>query len=219
MEITMLKSKSLYRILLAIIICFIIYVTYMNFIYDPQAVDFLNHKSNKKVNVPAWLNVMYIHVVFACLAMVSGVVNFSNKILRTYRRLHRINGYFYLIAVLIVVVTSGYMAPYATGGKAVSMAFNLLNIVWPIMTITAIVKIRKKQVHAHRRWMTRSYAFIFTNMVIHMITYVLHDGIGIAYDVSYTIGVYGSLLLLPLAAEIVNVNINKPNPLAQTPNL
>jgi len=39
------------------------------------------------------------------------------------RTFHRINGYVYLISVLIVVITSGYMAPYATGGKAVCIAF------------------------------------------------------------------------------------------------
>ncbi|WP_240417885.1 DUF2306 domain-containing protein [Paenibacillus periandrae] len=208
----MLKLKSYYLIMLAIIICFIVYVIYMNFIYDPQAASFLDHKLNKKFNAPVWLNVMYVHILCACLAMVSGAVNFSQTILRKYRKLHKMNGYVYVAAVIIVDVTSGYMAPYATGGKAVSIAFNLLNIVWPIMTVIAIMKIRKKQVQAHRKWMTRSYAFCFTNLIIHTITYVLHDGIGIGFVTSYTSGVYGSLLLLPVIAEIINIKFHSSTP-------
>lgn len=141
----MLKPRSYYFIMLAIIICFIVYVIYMNFIYDPQAASFLDHKLTMKFNTPVWLNVMYVHVLCACLAMVSGALNFSQTILMKHRKLHKMNGYVYLAAVIIVDVTSGYMAPYATGGKAVSIAFNLLNIVWPIMTVIAIMKIRKNK--------------------------------------------------------------------------
>ncbi|MBD0381976.1 DUF2306 domain-containing protein [Paenibacillus sedimenti] len=199
------KSKLLYLLMLIVSIVFIIYVLYINFIYDPQAAEFLSRKTNLKrsVNIPAWLTVMKVHVVLACLAMVSGAVNFSHRIQRKYRKFHRINGYVYLISVIAVVITSGYMAPYSTGGKVNSIAFNLLNIIWPIVTITAIVKIKKKQVNNHRKWMVRSYAFCFTNMAIHMITSVFNNGFGIAYSTSYTIGVYGSILLLPLLAEAV----------------
>lgn len=201
----MSKSKLLYICMLLASSVFILYVVYMNFIHDPRAVEFLSHKSDlpRQVKLPAWLNVMYVHVAFACVAMVSGAINFSGRILRKYRRLHRMNGYVYLVSVLVVVVTSGYMAPYTTGGKVNGMAFNVLNIVWPILTITALVKIRKKRIDEHRKWMVRSYAFCFTNLFIHMITFVMNQGAGLAYATSYTIGVYGSLLLLTVLAEIV----------------
>jgi uncharacterized membrane protein YozB (DUF420 family) len=109
------------------------------------------------------------------------------------------NGYAYVVSV-VVVVTSGYMAPYATGGKPNSMAFNLM---WPAMTIAAIVRIKKKRVDKHRKWMIRSYAFCFTNMFIHAITFVVHEGLNMEYPASYTVGVYGSIVLLLLLAEIV----------------
>ncbi|MNG36464.1 hypothetical protein D3C84_1234970 [compost metagenome] len=66
------------------------------------------------------------------------------------------------------------------------------------------MRIRKKRVQAHREWMVRSYAYCFTNMLIHLVTYMLHNGAGVAYVTSYTISVYSSLILLPLAAEAVN---------------
>ncbi|CAH1223028.1 hypothetical protein PAECIP111891_05438 [Paenibacillus allorhizoplanae] len=201
----MSTSKKAYLFMLLITFLFIVYVLYANFVHDPQATAFLGHKEALKraLHTEVWLKVMNVHVIFACMAMLSGAANFSTVILKKYRKFHRMNGYFYLISVVIVDVTSGYMAPYATGGKASSMGFNLMNIVWLVMTIVAIVKIKKKQVNPHRKWMTRSYAFVFTNLTIHTITALLHDGIGLAYITSYTIAVYGSIICLMLAAEIV----------------
>lgn len=207
----MIRSKHLYLLMIFISSVFIIYVLFTNFIHDPQATEFLSHKSNLKrsIHTPLWLNVMYIHTIVACIAMVSGAINFSNQILKKYRKFHRINGYVYMICVILVVITSGYMAPYSTGGRINSIAFNMINIIWPWMTIAALVQIKKKQVNKHRKWMVRSYAFCFTNMFIHIITFVFHDGFGISYDTSYTIGIYGTILLLFILAEIVIRTIYK----------
>ncbi|MEK8132826.1 DUF2306 domain-containing protein [Paenibacillus filicis] len=201
----MFTSKQAYRLMLVVTIGFILYAVYFNFIHDPQAAAFLSHKTNqtRALSTAVWLKVMYIHVGFACIAMLAGAVNFSGRVLRQYRRFHRINGYIYLLAVLIVDLTSGYMAPYATGGKATSMAFNFLNILWIFLTVVALVKIKKKQIHSHRKWMVRSYAFCFTNMLIHLLTFVLNNCFGLDYATSYTIGVYSTIPLLLLAAELV----------------
>lgn len=201
----MSTSKKAYLFMSFITALFIVYVLYANFVHDPEATVFLSHKTALKraLNTTVWLKVMNVHILFACAAMIAGAVNFSKTMLQKHRKFHRMNGYFYLISVLIVDVTSGYMAPYATGGKASSMGFNLMNIVWLVMTIVAIVKIKKKQVDSHRKWMTRSYAFVFTNLTIHAITALLHDGVGLAYTTSYTIAVYGSIICLMVAAEIV----------------
>ncbi|WP_282942414.1 DUF2306 domain-containing protein [Paenibacillus sp. RC67] len=178
---------------------------YKNFMYDPQATEFLQHKAGLKkvVQLPIWLKIMYVHVAFACMAMISGALNFSQSLLIQYRRFHRINGYVYLISIMLVDLTSGYMAPYATGGKINSIAFNFLNLIWLVFTVAAIVQIKKKRVVKHRKWMIRSYSLCFTNLFIHLITTTMHRGIGLAYETSYTIGVYGSIILLLMISEII----------------
>lgn len=198
-------SRRLYGSMLVVMAGFVLYVLYANFIHDPQAGEFLSHKVNQKrtVSVPIWLNVMYVHVIFACIAMIGGAMNFSNTLLQKSRRFHRVNGYLYVASVMVVVLTSGYMAPYATGGKLTSVPFNLLNIIWPAMTVIAILKIKKKQIHKHRQWMARSYAFCFTNLFIHLFATLFHSGFGLAYKTSYAIGVYAAILSLFLLAEIV----------------
>ncbi|MGO0062777.1 DUF2306 domain-containing protein [Brevibacillus fluminis] len=197
--------KHFYALMLAVAAVFIGYSFYANFIHDPQATGFLGHKVALKrpINLPVWLTVMEVHIVFACVALVSGALNFPSRIVQNYRKFHKFNGYLYVASVVIVDLTSGYMAPFSTGGKINSVAFNLLNIIWLGMTIAAIAQIKRKQIDKHRKWMVRSYAFCYTNMFIHLITYVCHNGFGMAYETSYTIGVYGTILLLLVIAEIV----------------
>ncbi|MBJ6361437.1 DUF2306 domain-containing protein [Paenibacillus sp. GCM10012307] len=198
-------SKLAYRLMLTVTLGFVLYTLYYNFIHDPQATAFLSNKTNlaQAFSTVVWLKVMYVHVMFACIAMLTGAVNFSGRVLRQYPKFHRINGYLYLAAVLIIDLTSGYMAPYATGGKASSIAFNFMNILWFFLTVVALVKIKKKQIHSHRKWMVRSYAFCFTNMLIHLLNFVLQKSFGLTYATSYTISIYSTIVLLLLAAEFV----------------
>ncbi|MCY9691413.1 DUF2306 domain-containing protein [Paenibacillus alginolyticus] len=201
----MKKRKTLYGILAAVSILFILYTLADNYMIDPRAEGFLSHKTGlrRELNLPVWLNVMHLHVACACIAMAAGLLNFSNRIFEKSRKFHRINGYVYLVSVLLVVITSGYMAPYATGGKISSMGFNALNIIWLLITIMALVQIKKKRMIRHRNWMIRSYAFCFTNMSIHLITSLFHQGFGLIYVTSYTIGVYGSIVLLLLIPNFI----------------
>ncbi|MBB2483057.1 DUF2306 domain-containing protein [Bacillus sp. APMAM] len=204
-----IKGRYLYFTMIAISVAYMVYVTLTNLYFDPHATHFLSHKTklNHPMNVPVWLNVLYIHIVFACLAMGTGAINFSNRILRKHRMLHRINGYMYIVSIFVVCGTSGFMAPYATGGRINSIAFNLMNMIWMVLTITALVQIKQKQVNQHRKWMVRSYVFCFTNMFIKILTFVLNDGFGITYDISYTSAVLGTILVNFILAEIVIRNV------------
>ncbi|OPA73525.1 hypothetical protein BVG16_28260 [Paenibacillus selenitireducens] len=198
-------KKHLYPIMIIVSVLYILYVTYMNLFYDPQATSFLRHKINlqRPLHIPIWLNVMYIHVIFACLAMLAGAINFSKHTQRKFRKFHRMNGYLYVISVCMVDITSGYMAPFSTAGKINSIAFNAVNMIWLAMTIMALVYIKRKQPVKHRHWMVRSYAFCFTNLFIHLFTFILHNGTGLPYELSYTIGVYGAIFTNLVLAEIV----------------
>lgn len=201
----MKRNGKFYGLVAVVGSLFIVYALVKNYVIDPEAAAFLSRKTGlrRELNQPVWLNVMYVHVAFACIAMAAGLLNFSNRIFERSRRFHRINGYVYLASVLLVVLTSGYMAPYATGGRASSMGFNALNLIWLFITVMAFVQIKKKRIAQHRNWMIRSYAFCFTNMFIHLITSLLHQGLGLVYATSYTFGVYGSIILLLILPGIV----------------
>jgi uncharacterized membrane protein len=200
-EVTM-STKNLYKLLLLFIGSYLVYTLADNYMLDHRAAFFLEQKVDLRdsFRLPIWLDVMYIHVFVACLATWSGAVNFSRGLAWHQRKFHRINGYVYAISVLLVSLTSGYLAPYATGGKLVSIPFNMINLFWPIMIIAAIVHARKGRLEKHQNWMIRSYLFCFTNLFIHLISDVLYKT-GMNYMLSYTIGVYGAIVLNITIAE------------------
>lgn len=198
--------KLIYRLLPLAAFVFLVYTVYMNFVRDPGATAFLAHKAGQAKQtpyLPVWLGVKNIHIVAACLAAAAGALNFPAALRSRFPRFHRTNGAIYLASVLVVDLSSGYMAPYATGGLKNSIVFNMLNLLWPLCTAAAIVQIRKKRAASHRKWMIRSYAFIFTNPSIHLIAYLLHNVFGAAYVTGYTVGVYAAIPLLLAAAELV----------------
>ncbi len=211
----MRNHNRLYFLLAVLTVCFIAYALIKNYLIDPGADSFLSQKNGLKreLNLPVWLNVMYIHVAFACLAMATGLLNFSATLYKKSRKLHRSFGYAYILSVMLVVLSSGYMAPYATGGKISSIGFNLINIIWPAITLVAFIQIKKKQIIRHRNWMIRSYAFCFTNMLIHLIALLFENLLGFSYTASYTAGIYGSLALLLLIPEVLLRTIAKPRKL------
>ncbi|MFP7492898.1 DUF2306 domain-containing protein [Terribacillus saccharophilus] len=199
-----MSLRTLYKMLLVFISIYIFYTLLDNYILDHRAAFFLEQKINLRdsFRLPVWLNVVYVHVFVACLATVSGAVNFSRGLAWHKRKFHKINGYVYAAAVLLVSLTSGYLAPYATGGKLVSVPFNMVNLFWPIMIVVAIVHARKGRLEKHQNWMIRSYLFCFTNMFIHLISFVLFKA-GLNYPLSYTIGVYGSIAVNLVIAESI----------------
>jgi hypothetical protein len=200
----MKRSQTIYKLVAGVVILYIVYALVVNLVVDPGADSFLSHKTNleRELKLGIWLNVMHVHVGFACVAMAAGFINLTRSG-EKHRRFHRLNGYLYVFSVLVVVLTSGYMAPYATGGKVSGMGFNLINVVWLILTTTALFHIFRKRMVQHRRWMLRSYAFCFTNMLIHLFTFVLHRLFDMAYVTSYIFGLYGSIALILLTPEVL----------------
>ncbi|MDE1455237.1 DUF2306 domain-containing protein, partial [Bacillus paralicheniformis] len=85
--------------MLIVIAVYVLYTLFENLILDPQSTSFLSHKSHLRdsFHLPVWLKVMYVHVVAACLAMASGAVNFSSALLTKSRKIHRFNGWLYVV--------------------------------------------------------------------------------------------------------------------------
>ncbi|MFD2172076.1 DUF2306 domain-containing protein [Tumebacillus lipolyticus] len=184
--------------LLFAIFLFLLYTFTVNFILDPEATQFLAHKDKLPKNSDAWLLVMRIHTIFASIALLTGALNFLTP---HRKRLHRSLGLLYCIAVLGTVVTSGYMAPTATGGKVTSMVFNLLELAWLASTFMAVLHILRKNLRKHRNWMIRSFVICFTNFFVHLIAYLLHAIFDLDYRDAYVFGVYGSIVINLSLAE------------------
>ncbi len=103
------------------------------------------------------------HAIFAGLALLMGVFQFSNRLRARFLGVHRKLGYAY---VLCVFVGAPLAIPLAvkTGTPVLTAASVLQTLGWTTCTAIALYCIKSGNIQQHRRWMIRGYPFamIFT---------------------------------------------------------
>lgn len=103
------------------------------------------------------------------MALLLGPFQFIKKLRNKYLKWHRRMGKAYLVSVLFLAGPSGlFMAFYAEGGLVASIGFSMMAIVWIFTTYMAYETIRKKNIEAHKAWMTRSFAMTFAAVTLRL---------------------------------------------------
>ncbi|GMA57250.1 putative membrane protein DUF2306 [Alicyclobacillus sacchari] len=199
----MVVRRYLGDIAIAAAIAYALYMLFSSFIADPQDVSFLSHKVGiaRHLNHPVWIAVLHIHIAAAVVAIVSGMLNWTLTGAKHRCGVHRMVGYLYVLSVLGVDGTSGYLAPFATGGEISTVAFNTLNVYWLIVTVLAYVRIRRGDVAGHRAFMLRSYVFCDTNVLNRGFTYLGAHVVHLPYTTAYAIAVCVSIVVNVLVVE------------------
>ncbi len=171
----MMAQKSKYIALLIALTYFtylLIEITIQYIPYHPD-VAFLRIKQHY-IDVPFFLTLFYVHVYTAIFSMVAGFTQFSETILKRWRRVHRYSGWFYIVIVLLFAAPSGlYIGIYANGGLSSQIAFILLALGWFAFTATALIKIRKHDYQSHRYFMMRSFSLALSAITLRAWKYVI----------------------------------------------
>ena len=103
------------------------------------------------------------HLTGGILALLIGPFQFYSKLRNKYLKLHRTLGKIYLIAILIAVVSSTFLAWGKSMGIHWTWGFSLqiLALAWFTTAFMAYRSIRLKRIEQHRLWMIRSYIVTF----------------------------------------------------------
>jgi uncharacterized membrane protein YozB (DUF420 family) len=103
---------------------------------------------------------MYLipHAIFASIALVLGIFQFSNRLRARYLRFHRAMGYVYAVCAVIAAPT-GILVATTIGPPELMMAAVTQSIGWITTLGIALYCIRTGNIVQHRRWMIRSYPF------------------------------------------------------------
>lgn len=117
-----------------------------------------------------WILIM--HITAGGGALILGPPQFSEKLMTHYKRLHRIIGILYLLAILVSSVCAVILA--FTTAYAVNWAYAFSVQVWASVWITAsFIAYRsalKRKFKLHKEWMTRSYivtfAFVVSGLIV-----------------------------------------------------
>jgi uncharacterized membrane protein len=136
--------------------------------YIPYNTDvgFLRIKQ-QYISIDQWRIAFFIHVYASMWVLFAGFTQFSKRLLKQQPRLHRALGYIYVVDVLLITGPAGLlMGFYANGGPLSRIAFVSLALLWIFFTAMALVKARKKDFKAHRRYMIRSYALTLSAITL-----------------------------------------------------
>lgn len=108
----------------------------------------------------------FLHFLGGGIVIIIGASQFS-KTLRARRPVvHRTLGLTYIAGVIIGGVSGFYLALSSSGGLVGHYGFALLAIAWVSATLIAFYCIRQRNIAAHQRWMTRSYALTLAALTL-----------------------------------------------------
>jgi uncharacterized membrane protein len=112
---------------------------------------------------------IFLHALLASVALGIGPFQFHRGLLARRRRLHRNLGKVYVLCAFFGGGLTGlYVAAYSHGGWITHAAFGALALLTAITTALAYVRIRARDVAAHREWMIRSFALLFAAVTLRL---------------------------------------------------
>lgn len=129
----------------------------------------------------------YTHIFFSPLALIIGPFQFSKEFRNKYLNTHRLLGKIYVLCCLVGAITGFAIAFYTFGGWVSTIGFSLLGIFWFYTTLKAWMRIRQKNIEAHRLWMLRSYALTMAAVTLRLWLPTLEGLIGFDFITSYQI--------------------------------
>jgi uncharacterized membrane protein len=162
-------------------------------------IHFLQYKQ-EYIHIPLWKTAFYIHVFSSVLALAAGLTQFSDHVLKRYRRLHRTAGWIYAVDILVINFPAALiMAYYANGLLPSKIAFTILDCFWFWFTLKAVIAARKRNIGQHKRFMIRSFALTFSAITLRswkiVLANVFHPDPLTLYMIDAWIGFVPNLLL------------------------
>ncbi len=150
----------------------------MYFLVD-RKFGLLSTKSAELLANVFWNAGFYTHIIFGGLALLTGWLQFSASFRNKNLPIHRLLGKIYLVCAVLSAMAGIGIGFFATGGVIAATGFISLGIIWFTTTLKAYFYIREKQVDAHRKWMTFSYAACFAAVTLRLwmpfLIAVFHD--------------------------------------------
>jgi uncharacterized membrane protein len=154
----------------------------------------------QKVAYLANLGPLLLHISGGTVALVIGPFQLLTGLRGGHPRLHRLLGRIYVGAVLATAAGGLLLARIAMGGPLARLGFAALALVLLAMTAAAFVSILRGRVAAHRSWVIRSYAVVFTAVTFRVWLAVL-TSFGLPFDQVYAVGAWTAWMINLLAAE------------------
>jgi hypothetical protein len=187
--------------LLLVLLFFLVLMTGITLQYIPYNTDvaFLRIKQDY-IGAFHYRLAFFVHVYSSLFVLLAGFTQFSDRMLKTKKWLHKLSGRTYVLIVLLLSAPSGFIIGlYANGGISSRIAFCILGVLWFVFTLLAWIRIRKGDYKAHVSFMYRSYALALSAITLrawkYLIVYLFHPHPMDAYRVVAWLGWIPNLLI------------------------
>ncbi|WP_316801718.1 DUF2306 domain-containing protein [Pedobacter nototheniae] len=172
----------------------------LRYIPASNGIAFLQIKQTEVSSIKSYLPLFYLHVYSAIFVLVAGFTQFNTKIQSSYKKVHRVLGYFYAGVVLLFAAPSGiFIGCFANGGIISKVSFVLLGILWFYFTLKAIIFILKRDVVNHKKYMWRSFALACSAITLRLwkviLVYLFHPAPMDVYQIIAWLGWIPNLLI------------------------
>lgn len=119
-----------------------------------------------------WL--ILLHALGGTIALISGPLQFSDRLRRRYPKFHRVSGRVYIGSVLVAAPIAIVIAASHSNFKVIYFTITtaIQSGVWLTTTGVALVAARNRHIQRHRVWMARSYAVTFTFVSLRLLRFI-----------------------------------------------
>ena len=112
---------------------------------------------------------IFFHAFLSAIALGLGPLQFQRRILVRHRALHRKLGKIYLFCAFFGGGVAGlYMSAFSFGGWITHAGFGFLALLTGSTSLIAYLKIKARDIAAHRSWMIRNFALIFAAVTLRL---------------------------------------------------
>jgi uncharacterized membrane protein len=128
---------------------------------------------------PGWVPIaFYTHIVFGGLALLFSPVQLSARVRARVPRLHRVTGRVVLVAIALAGTAGFVLSWLNTAGPIGTAGFGTLAVLWVSFATLGLRAIRRRDVAAHRRWMSRAFALTYAAVTLRLWLIVLMPLLG-----------------------------------------
>lgn len=143
-----------------------------------------------------------MHGATAILALLLGPFQFWTELRILWPRLHRIMGWLYFVGIVGGSITGFYMGTMAYGGISSKIAFSSMSALWLYTGLRAIQCAVRRDIRAHRRWMTRNFVLTFGAVLVRIYLAGLME-LGFDFERVYSITSWCAWIPNIVATELI----------------
>jgi hypothetical protein len=120
-----------------------------------------------------YLPAYYAHVLIAAIILLAGFFQIHPTIGLRWRKIHRVLGKVYVGGILLFAAPGGLvMSLFINRGPVVQASFLFQCAFWFVFTWLAYVRIRQRDVQAHRQWILRSFALTLAAITLRVYVFL-----------------------------------------------